>query len=1225
MNLERFIWDRVRASVSGQSVVFIMLYKTVLQGFICMIKQSICTDKKLKFLLLSFCILITKQAYSQQYFYIVHKPTQSKMHSCSAEIGMAVSSRSASISDDCVQWQQVEKGDFFHIKNKRSQQYISPRSNNNGADIRIASSNWTGNWTQWQYVSTDDGFGYLVNRATNKHIYLSGEADDNISLQPRSWRGNYTRWAFVPVNASETPTPTPTVTPTATATPTVTPTTTPTTTVTSTPTATVTATPTLTVTPTTAPTIQPTPHSVTFESESGALEGNARIYDDGAASGGQGVAFIIELGDSVSYTNVPSADTMTIRYASENTNGKLSVAVNGSDVGDIRFGGTGSWTGNYAEATMAVVIPDNATVQIFYDTGDLAMNMDTVTFSLGSSSTPTPDPDVTMTPTPEPTSTPVCCDCDDDPVADYGDGMAIGLTRSGIAYHRELNGVSRGFAVWGLKGSAPNLAGNSVVHTTQAGESYARYETDLGEVVEGQSYTLEMRLQGDEFGGGQCIQEWTVVPGEGIKTSNCFGAGSGEPIAPPPPPSATAIVITDPSAGKARIVGGDGSVKPGFALYTFANDSNGVSNCSGVCEDRWPKLIVANESDAIVAGGVTGSFGVIPRTRTIQGSCGDDTEVTDYHVTYNGKPLYFFADDTSPDTTAGANVPAWDLADADLIPQMSLIDKPMPALGTTISGLTPGSHGYVIDLEGSKVVVRMGHNFQLLIHETVYVDGPGDQLVRLGDKDFEMWCSNNQIQWHKGDLEPVEYGRFEGEVPGSCYGDYYYFFRFEKRGPVNGDPGSRWTYSGLFTTAGERIDPATRPTTTTIGANWMRFRHPHAHDGNTEAIGNAVHNGSLLAGLARFTMSTTDSGSGFDIVLDNISPIRFEALENGHQPNTVPVYNYNTSSCCGTAFDYGNVVSFEVTAVAGGISAQTYTTHLHAVVGTGFDSPLGDPRLTLAGRASTHMVFSDAGSAVAGEKNAVFTQHVTTLTTEQQVDNFLNGHDVFHVDTIGRDTCGNCHFRDGRGSQVVQTDNGPRIPPPTYGVGLLQYIEGAEAKITWDGDVATVEEQVANALRNDHGVEPGSLGGNLTLLEDYTRFLTVPNRQPGKMDQPGVAEGQVSFHEVGCASCHTENQVTSSSAPAWARDLHLSPFSDMKTHDIGTGGRFRTAPLWGVGTNIDLLERNGRSLLMLHDGRAGSIEAAISAHSGEAANVMANYNSLSGEERQNIVRFLRSL
>ena len=960
-----------------------------------------------------------------------------------------------------------------------------------------------------------------------------------------------------------------------------------------------------------------------MEAESGSLSGSAQVFSDAAASNGQGVAYLDETGAGVAFTNVQAADSITVRYASMNS-GSISVMVNSAKAADLTFSSNGAWVGNYAETSVDVSIPANATVAISNQGGDQAMNIDTVTFTL-SGPTPTPAPTPTpcancATPTPGPTPTPTLGHCGGpnvDPQADLGEGYVFGMTTEGLVYHTATPGHSPSFAIIGLKSGGVNLPDSGPYEFTDSqGNTYERYQAQVANVDPNTTYDVEVRIEG-LGSGGQCIHSILVKPGEGQTSSPCFSTGGGGgPVAGGPKPSVS-MVVTNPTANAARLVGGSGSAFPDHALYTT------TGNCtSPTCIDNWPLLTVSDPNELIGAGGVTGTFGSTPVSVTTQDECGNDVVSTYNQVTYNGEKLFFYAGDTVPNDTRGANISGWDLADADLIPQMPVIQNPMPALQTPISGLEPGSHGYVIDLDGSSITVRGGLFWQFLVHPTTFADGVGDQLTpSLGNNDLQMWCSNNQIEWHMGDLDPVSHGRFEGLVPGSCYGDYYYFFRFEKRGPTTGDPGTIWTYSGLFTTAGDRIDPRTRASKTLRGANWMRFRHPHPPDGRTEFIGDAIANSSLLAGLARFTMTTVDSGEGMQIN-SSIPVIRYEALENGHQPNVSPIYNYNKGVCCGTDFDYGNVVTFEITAVAGGISSQTYSTHLDAVVGVGFENFSGDPRLNLAGRAGTNMVITSNGPGASSEALAVFTQHVPSLTTAEQVDNFLNGFGELHNNTIGADRCGRCHFMDGRGNQKVSTDNGIRIPPPLYGVGLLQWIEGAEVGMTWDGDVATVEQQVANALRNDHGVNPSSLGNRLTLIEDYTRFLSVPNRRPYHIDQPGVAEGQVLFHQVGCASCHQENQRTRSDAPEWARDIVISPFTDMKAHDIGTGGFFRTAPLWGIGTNMEL---PGANMAFLHDGRASNVSAAINAHAGEASAVMSNYGALTGEEQSNIVKFIESL
>jgi CxxC motif-containing protein (DUF1111 family) len=69
----------------------------------------------------------------------------------------------------------------------------------------------------------------------------------------------------------------------------------------------------------------------------------------------------------------------------------------------------------------------------------------------------------------------------------------------------------------------------------------------------------------------------------------------------------------------------------------------------------------------------------------------------------------------------------------------------------------------------------------------------------------------------------------------------------------------------------------------------------------------------------------------------------------------------------------------------------------------------------------------------------------------------------------------------------------------------------------------------------------------------------------------------------------------------------------------GAGDReFRTAPLWGVGQRI----------FFLHDGRTSDLGEAIAQHASrgsEANHVVQNYNSLSVNDRQSLLNFLRSL
>ena len=91
-----------------------------------------------------------------------------------------------------------------------------------------------------------------------------------------------------------------------------------------------------------------------------------------------------------------------------------------------------------------------------------------------------------------------------------------------------------------------------------------------------------------------------------------------------------------------------------------------------------------------------------------------------------------------------------------------------------------------------------------------------------------------------------------------------------------------------------------------------------------------------------------------------------------------------------------------------------------------------------------------------------------------------------------------------------------------------------------------------------------------------------------------------------------------------ARTFH--PYSDFLLHDMGSGADqivqgsagardMRTAPLWGL-----RFER-----LLMHDGRATTIEAAVRAHRGQGQAAADAFGSLFSGDRNDLLAFLRSL
>ena len=345
-----------------------------------------------KFLYIMLLSMLSLSSIAQTRYWVEHKPSGMKLYSCETIDGSAITAVLPDNSDLCGHWLKQDAGDkFFYLENSFSRKNIRPESTVDGSFIVIQPNTWRGNWTQWWFDERGDGYGHLVNRATGKHIFFSGRGRD-ILQQPNSWRGDYTRWSFSDVaNSTPMPTarPTPLVTatpaPTVTATPFITPTPTNTATPVVTPSPAVTATPRITPTPvvTARPTSTPTPllEKMRFEAEDGETFGSASLYSDAEASEGRGVAFISSLGAGFSLTNLPAASEISIRYASE-LGGDISLRLNSQDVGNLPFVSTGNWVANYLIVNAPLEISENSTLEIFFDNGDSAMNVDYVELTL---------------------------------------------------------------------------------------------------------------------------------------------------------------------------------------------------------------------------------------------------------------------------------------------------------------------------------------------------------------------------------------------------------------------------------------------------------------------------------------------------------------------------------------------------------------------------------------------------------------------------------------------------------------------------------------------------------------------------------------------------------------------------------------------------------------------------------------------------------------------------
>jgi predicted lipoprotein with Yx(FWY)xxD motif len=125
-------------------------------------------------------------------------------------------------------------------------------------------------------------------------------------------------------------------------------------------------------------------------------------------------------------------------------------------------------------------------------------------------------------------------------------------------------------------------------------------------------------------------------------TASPTEAATEEPTASPEPTdspedSADASVLVAESDLGQILTDADG-----LTIYYFANDTEGVSNCSGECLANWPP--VEADGEPVAGDGVDAELGTFER---------DDGTV---QLTVNGFPAYYFAGDAEAGDTNGQGV-----------------------------------------------------------------------------------------------------------------------------------------------------------------------------------------------------------------------------------------------------------------------------------------------------------------------------------------------------------------------------------------------------------------------------------------------------------------------------------------------------------------------------------------------------------------------------------------
>jgi CxxC motif-containing protein (DUF1111 family) len=177
-----------------------------------------------------------------------------------------------------------------------------------------------------------------------------------------------------------------------------------------------------------------------------------------------------------------------------------------------------------------------------------------------------------------------------------------------------------------------------------------------------------------------------------------------------------------------------------------------------------------------------------------------------------------------------------------------------------------------------------------------------------------------------------------------------------------------------------------------------------------------------------------------------------------------------------------------------------------------------------------------------------------------------------------------------------------------------------------------------NAAPNDtSNFNASSSQGLLSDIEAFSDFMRMLAPPAPATPTASTLRGSALFSSTGCALCHTPTLATGAAIAAsgggTSRTLshqQVNLFSDLLVHHMGAGladgitqgaagpDEFRSAPLWGLGQRV----------FFLHDGRTTDLVQAIHDHasSGSEANTaVQSYASLSAQQQQDVLNFLRSL
>jgi len=299
---------------------------------------------------------------------------------------------------------------------------------------------------------------------------------------------------------------------------------------------------------------------------------------------------------------------------------------------------------------------------------------------------------------------------------------------------------------------------------------------------------------------------------------------------------------------------------------------------------------------------------------------------------------------------------------------------------------------------------------------------------------------------------------------------------------------------------------------------------------------------------------------------------------------------------------------------------------------------------TVAGYNLEMMVFGwgETEGAMAPTLRVFFTDPIDTHSGMQAYDPTIQIDDGAHGDERANDGLAMVSNAGARQFTIhAPADRGTRVS--ASGLSLDDPDGDGFVNEISEGDVDLAEWYMLNAPAPGVGRQtPQTRRGRALLSQWRCTACHTPDWQieaaaPDQADPYRRYDGDRRYFDLAVAYRETTGRLEGRLVPlAETRAGRIAPrrgaapvrglFSDLKHHDMGeafaetlfNGARvtkFRTAPLWGVGTSAPYG----------HDGKSLTVDDAIRRHGGEAAESAASYRLASPRDRDALLEFLRSL